>query len=196
MALSPKLHLRQTQSLVMTPQLLQSIRLLQLGQAELDRFIAEEIERNPLLERQDPAEEALKDAEAAGNLDESGYSAQAIAEQLDTSLENVFPDDPGRWDPIGPDLSAQWRSVRGIGNVGAAAVDGWTPEMSAAAPVTLRDHLQDQIAIACLEAAMRPLVDELVGELDDAGYFIGSIEEIAERTGAGQAMVRRALQIC
>lgn len=54
MALAAKLQLRQSQSLVMTPQLMQSIRLLQLTHVELDRFIDEEIERNPLLERADP----------------------------------------------------------------------------------------------------------------------------------------------
>ncbi|TIM87674.1 MAG: RNA polymerase sigma-54 factor, partial [Mesorhizobium sp.] len=50
MALAAKLQLRQSQSLVMTPQLMQSIRLLQLTHVELERFIDEEIERNPLLE--------------------------------------------------------------------------------------------------------------------------------------------------
>ena len=50
MALSAKLNLRQSQSMVMTPQLLQSIRLLQFTQLELDRFVQEQIENNPLLE--------------------------------------------------------------------------------------------------------------------------------------------------
>ena len=53
MALSAKLQLRQSQSLVMTPQLMQSIRLLQLTHVELERFIDEEVEKNPLLERAD-----------------------------------------------------------------------------------------------------------------------------------------------
>ncbi|RWX61755.1 RNA polymerase sigma-54 factor, partial [Mesorhizobium sp. M4B.F.Ca.ET.089.01.1.1] len=54
MALAAKLQLRQSQSLVMTPQLMQSIRLLQLTHVELERFIDDEIERNPLLERAEP----------------------------------------------------------------------------------------------------------------------------------------------
>ncbi|TIN61697.1 MAG: RNA polymerase sigma-54 factor, partial [Mesorhizobium sp.] len=58
MALAAKLQLRQSQSLVMTPQLMQSIRLLQLTHVELDRFIDEEIERNPLLERAEPQDDA------------------------------------------------------------------------------------------------------------------------------------------
>ena len=66
MVLAPKLQLRQSQALVMTPQLLQSIRLLQYTQAELDRFVDEEIERNPLLERAEAREETLEAAAAPG----------------------------------------------------------------------------------------------------------------------------------
>ena len=62
MALSAKLQLRQSQSLVMTPQLMQSIRLLQFTQAELEQFIEQEIERNPLIERADSADEAPAEA--------------------------------------------------------------------------------------------------------------------------------------
>ena len=61
MALSAKLQLRQSQSLVMTPQLMQSIKLLQFTHAELERFIDEEIERNPLLERVEPQDDAATD---------------------------------------------------------------------------------------------------------------------------------------
>ena len=50
MALAAKLALKQSQSLVMTPQLMQSIRLLQMTHVELQRFVEEEMERNPLLE--------------------------------------------------------------------------------------------------------------------------------------------------
>ena len=61
MALAAKLQLRQSQSLVMTPQLMQSIRLLQLTHFELERFVDEEIERNPLLERAEPQDDAASD---------------------------------------------------------------------------------------------------------------------------------------
>ncbi|EHK59278.1 RNA polymerase factor sigma-54, partial [Mesorhizobium alhagi CCNWXJ12-2] len=61
MALSAKLQLRQSQSLVMTPQLMQSIKLLQMTYAELERFVEEEIERNPLIERAETHDEAASD---------------------------------------------------------------------------------------------------------------------------------------
>src|SRR5262245_42672248 len=115
MSLAAKLQLRQTQSLIMTPQLMQSIRLLQLTHLELERFVDEEIERNPLLERADAAEEIQGDvggeveATAAEDADwfsedNSGLDARAIAGEFDSSLENIFPDEPGTSQPVGPDL--------------------------------------------------------------------------------------------
>ena len=124
MALAAKLQLRQSQSLVMTPQLMQSIRLLQFTHVELERFIDEEIERNPLLERAEPQDDAAGDqaqnGEAASGRGrrrrlvrerDGDWSAEAISEKLDTSLENLFPDDPGTAERLGPDLTAQWKSA-------------------------------------------------------------------------------------
>src|SRR3954471_19131501 len=107
MALAAKLQLRQSQSLVMTPQLMQSIRLLQLTHVELERFVDDEIERNPLLERVDPADEPSTEAEAQAPAasgadgpdwyaeDNAALDAETMAGALDSSLENVFPDEPG-----------------------------------------------------------------------------------------------------
>jgi len=145
MALSAKLQLRQTQSLVMTPQLMQSIRLLQLTHVELERFIDEEIERNPLLERAEPpqdgpgepeqAEAAAQPEAAAADGDwfeaETEWSAEAISAKLDSSLENLFPDDPGTAERLGPDLSAQWKSAP----TGNSAGEGFDMEDMAAARV-------------------------------------------------------------
>ncbi len=120
MALAAKLQMRQSQALVMTPQLMQSIRLLQYTHTELERFIDEEIERNPLLERVTEEVSGGEDApEAAHRPDEPSpdwlepeleWSAEAISDKLDSTLENVFPDEPGATDRLGPDLAAQWKS--------------------------------------------------------------------------------------
>ncbi|WP_309082551.1 RNA polymerase factor sigma-54 [Chelativorans sp.] len=192
MALSPSLFPRQSQSLVMTPQLLQSIRLLQLSHAELEQFIASEIERNPLLEREEPDVEAFA---PAGGGAEGDFSSEAIAERLDTSLENLFPDDPGTQDPIGPDLSAQWRSASGNGLAIGGAED-WNLEAVASAPPTLRDHVREQIAMAFPRPTERALAGELADCLDEAGYFVGELQEVAERTGAEPKMLERVLAAC
>lgn len=79
MALSPKLELKQSQSLVMTPQLMQAIKLLQLGNLDLVAYVEAELERNPLLER-DESENRPSEQEAPspeGLRDDSGFEAGA-----------------------------------------------------------------------------------------------------------------------
>ncbi|TIT75904.1 MAG: RNA polymerase sigma-54 factor, partial [Mesorhizobium sp.] len=159
MALAAKLQLRQSQSLVMTPQLMQSIRLLQLTHVELERFIDEEIERNPLLERAEPQDDASGDQaqkseaapEPASGDDwfeaETEWSAEAISDKLDSSLENLFPDDPGTSERLGPDLTAQWKSASGS-SAGGAPSEGFDVGEMAATVVTLREHVGEQIALA------------------------------------------------
>lgn len=192
MALSPSLYLRQTQSLAMTPQLLQSIRLLQLTRVELEQFIASEVERNPLLELQEAGE-----GEAATT--ETGTptrgTSEEFAEQFDSSLENLFPDDPGTRDVIGPDLSAQWRSATGNG-LSTSSAEDWNLEAVAAAPRTLREHVREQIAFTFSEPADRLLAEELAEGLDEAGYFVGDFEEVAARTGADMETLERIHAAC
>ena len=205
MVLAPKLQLRQSQALVMTPQLLQSIRLLQYTQAELDRFVDEEIERNPLLERAEAREETLEAAaapgeDAVGDGDwfaeaDTPWSAEAMADKLDASLENVFPDDPGTTPQLGPDLSSQWRSAAGGGGNGASA-EGVDLEDVAAARVTLRDHLGVQIALGFADPTRRGIAEALADGLDEAGYLRLDPAEVAERLGIEEKLVEAVLAKC
>ncbi|MDX8477360.1 RNA polymerase factor sigma-54 [Mesorhizobium sp. VK24D] len=207
MALAAKLQLRQSQSLVMTPQLMQSIRLLQLTHVELERFIDEEIERNPLLERAEPQDEAGGDqpqkaetvSEPAAGDDwferETEWSAEAISQKLDSSLENLFPDDPGTSDKLGPDLTAQWKSASG-GSAGGASSEGFDVGEMAATTVTLREHVGEQIALAFTDPAERLIAGELADSLDEAGYLRADLDDIAARLGTDEAAVARVLAVC
>src|SRR5688572_18183642 len=125
MALSAKLELRQGQQLVMTPQLQQAIRLLQLSNMELVEFVDAEIERNPLLERDESPEDArgtdaaeerepVAAATSEGgatddwlDLERPGSDAAA---SLDTDIDNVFPDTPSMDMGGGPSDSG-WASL-------------------------------------------------------------------------------------
>src|SRR6188508_322257 len=103
MALSQRLEVRQSQALVMTPQLLQAIKLLQLSSLDLAAYVEGELERNPLLERAEseaPVSESAPEPQAGGDAkaadwagDELETSRTAIEERLGTELENVFDDD-------------------------------------------------------------------------------------------------------
>lgn len=206
MALSAKLQLKQTQSLVMTPQLLQSIRLLQFTSAELERFVDEEVERNPLLERAEPVSDdaaglARPDAPSPQEAGEDWFgneaelSATTISDRLDSSLENLFPDDPGRSERLDPALSTQWKSMAGGGNSGGGA-DGFDLEDLAAAPVTLRDHVGEQIAFGFTDPRERLIAAELADGLDEAGYLRIEPGEVAQRLGADAADVAATLARC
>lgn len=207
MALSAKLQLRQSQSLVMTPQLLQSIRLLQLTHLELERFIDDEIEKNPLLERdearegepgdveQAPAEALSGEAEAGVDrlFDSADASAQTISDRLDTSLENVFPDDAGPTERLSPDLAAQWTSASGGGG---GSGEGFDIEDMAAGRASLSDHVGEQIAFAFRDPADRLIARDLADALDEAGYLRIALADVAERLGTGLATVERVLGVC
>lgn len=198
MALSAKLQLRQSQSLVMTPQLMQSIRLLQLNHVELERFIDEEIERNPLLERADADRESGKpaadDAEPEG-WGEAEWTSEAISARLDSSLENLFPDDPGARERLLPELSAQWKSAAPSTRQGGGA-EGFDLEAMASAPVTLADHLAGQIALSFADPAERLIASDLADAVNDAGYLEANLQDVAQRLGATEAQVESVLSIC
>ena len=112
MALAPRLDLRQSQSLVMTPQLRQAIKLLQSSNMEVTAFVEEELERNPLLER-DERPEARTGAEdrvaepppsEPANAHEAAVSGSlpaADAAPLDADYDNVFEADGWRMDGAG-----------------------------------------------------------------------------------------------
>ncbi|PYE87459.1 RNA polymerase factor sigma-54 [Phyllobacterium leguminum] len=206
MALSPKLDLRQSQSLVMTPQLMQSIRLLQMTHIELEQFIDLEIEKNPLLERIDQAD----DTEMAGDadnlplesqgeadtdwLEEGGApDADTIAQTYDSSMENVFPDDPGRYDQIAPDLASQWKSSGGDGYVSGG--EGFDIEQVTAHRVSLREYVDEQILFAFSDPVIRLIAAELADHLDEMGYLRADISEVAGRMGVELPMVKQVLGV-
>src|ERR1700760_2607013 len=135
MALTQKLLIRQSQALVMTPQLMQAIKLLQLSHLDLAAYVEGELERNPLLERASdgepapdpgeavsgPTEAAEASAGEAGSSDNSGAdriddsletSRSAIEERLGTDLENEFPDDGAERTPRpgaeAPSAPSEW----------------------------------------------------------------------------------------
>src|SRR5512144_432218 len=153
MALSQRLEFRQTQALVMTPQLMQAIKLLQLSSLDLAAYVEAELEKNPLLERSsedEPAPNATENetpAAAEGDeisasdwsRDELETSRDSMEAHLGTELENVFPDEGGEKSaaPEAPQPAySEWSGV------GTAASDdsAYNLEAFVSAEVTLADH--------------------------------------------------------
>ena len=201
MALAAKLALRQSQSLVMTPQLMQSIRLLQLTHVELQRFVEEEMERNPLLEAAPETSDTLPilnapDFSESESWDEKYQdnhetddwvrqdisSAAELAQTFDAPVDNLFPDEAGLGPELSPDLASQWKTAT-PGAQGGGEGDSFDFEDVLAKPVTLRDHVAEQIAFGFADIGERALATELADGLDESGYLRSDVVDCAEKLG-------------
>lgn len=204
MALSAKLELRQGQSLVMTPQLQQAIKLLQLSNLELCAFVEAELERNPLLERDDSADVGMTADErndALETLDqrasevgadewlEAGRSAIDPSGDLDTDYHNVDPDAGAGDVPVMRDSG--WASLRGSGQGGGEGEADL--ESYASAELSLHDHLMMQLGLAGLDPMRTFIGANLIDMVDEAGYLRGDLVELARRLGAPEELVESTL---
>ena len=203
MALSAKLALRQGQTMVLTPQLLQAIKLLQMPNVELSAFIENELASNPVLERADDHEAAFQDRaeappfepepETPGPGDWASETletdAGALAANLGTEVENAF--DADRTAPNASPWTGDSLSVGAW--AGGPAGDAPDLEAYVAETASLSEHLHRQAAILLADPADRMIGAALVDGLDEAGYFVGSLAEIAERLGSGEGRVEDVL---
>ncbi|GGF46227.1 RNA polymerase sigma-54 factor 2 [Azorhizobium oxalatiphilum] len=210
MAMSPKMEFRQSQSLVMTPQLMQAIKLLQFSNLELVAYVEAELERNPLLERAtepdspdhdapgaEPEAQAPQDAPpASGDWMEGDLapSREAIETRLDTDMGNVFPDEGTGERSVasgpGGGASTEW----GAGGGGDRGED-YNPEAFLAAETTLADHLEAQLSVAEPDPVRRLIGFHLIGLIDETGYFSGDLDAVAEQLGATRAQVEAVLAL-
>jgi RNA polymerase sigma-54 factor len=211
MALSQRLEFRQTQALVMTPQLMQAIKLLQLSSLDLVTYVEGELEKNPLLERgsdDEPAPTAIAqaaEAEPAPPEGEEAVPADWSREELETSrdsmeahmgtdLENVFPDEGGEKsahpEPQAP-AYAEWSGGGSGGNHESA----YNLEAFVSAEVTLADHLAEQMALAITDPAKRMIAQYLIDMVDEAGYLTGDLDAVAGKLGAPRGDVEAVLAV-
>jgi RNA polymerase sigma-54 factor len=183
MAFSQRLDLRQTQALVMTPQLQQAIKLLQLSNLELAAFIDRELEQNPLLERDDaPAE---------------GEAAAPAAEESSAAEEGeaLWRGEAGAEGEGNLDLAGDPAAWNGRASRQAAASDLPGLDQTLSRPPTLRDHLLAQLSVDIGDPALRMIGAHLVEMVDEAGYLQGDVAEVAERLGCDLAQVEATLTL-
>jgi RNA polymerase sigma-54 factor len=208
MALTQKLLLRTSQALVMTPQLMQAIKLLQLSNLDLSAYVEAELERNPLLERAGedgaPVDAAAEAAESNGEVDggdaksgdwlgqELEVSRSTIEERLDTSLENVFPDAEAPAPAAAasePAAYSEWASV------GAGGRDDgeYNLEAFVTSETTLASHLADQLNLAVTNPVERIIGQHLIDLVDEAGYLAADLADLADKLGAELGTVEKVL---
>ncbi len=202
MALSPRLDLRQSQTLVMTPQLQQAIKLLQLNNVELTEYVEQELEQNPLLERGEGDDFSESPADAAP--DETPATAEpaeipaaddpggADNSTLDMDYDNVWNNDsPSDNAGLSDPAFADWRSRSGGG--GGFDEDGPNLEQTLSGDVTLRDHLAAQLSMEIDDPVDRVIGLHLIDMLDESGYVVGSLEGVAAMLECDPPRVERAL---
>jgi RNA polymerase sigma-54 factor len=190
MALGPQLALRQSQSLVMTPQMQQAVKLLALSNLELETFIEQSLHANPLLEIGDTSREAGDGADSTGvvtpapeepSCDGGGDGDSAL--DLDPqaiSDEAKIRGDNGDWSDAAVGPSSDDHTVR--------------TEPDPDAP-TLAQHLTDQLAAAAHDAREAFVAARIIGELDDSGYLSVPLEDIANELDIPANEAERALAL-
>lgn len=207
MALSPRLEFRQSQSLVMTPQLMQAIKLLQLSHLDLAGYVEAELEQNPLLqreeERDDMGREAINNGEPAteassieGEQDwiEGSLKTdpQEIASNFDTDAENIFPEDAGR---AGMEATAMTgRDTYQItSTVRSNSDEGYNLEAFVSEEITLTDHLTGQAGFIITDTTQLLIARTLIDDIDQAGYIRTPLGDIANNLGTSTEIIEETL---
>jgi RNA polymerase sigma-54 factor len=191
---SQRLELRQSQTLVMTPQLQQAIRMLQLSNLELADFVDAEVQQNPLLERRErPAEGDAPSGDGPGAEPASTATlSDAVAGEL------------------AADAVEHWRAAAGAEGDGSVDFGGegqpWTIrngaagshrhlglEHTAAPPRTLREHVIEQIGTDLADQGDQVVALHLLDLLDETGYLGGAVDGVAELLGCDLERVEAVL---
>jgi RNA polymerase sigma-54 factor len=204
MALTQRLEIRQSHALVMTPQLMQAIKLLQLSNLDLAAYVEGELERNPLLERTGEGEgegspagrEASPDAapadwtQADRNQDESSRPEQPVVD-----IDDVLPGDAdaatSRANGEGPMGYSEWAGT----GAGGRENGDYNLEAFVSVETTLADHLAEQLALTITNPARRMIGQYLIDLVDEAGYLNGDLALVAEKLGAPVSEVDAVLAI-
>jgi len=204
MSLAPRLDLRQSQSRVMTPQLQQAIKLLALSNLEIETFIAEELEKNPLLDAgggeadadtpdREVPEIIERDgpADAADLLSSGGDANGEAALDVDFTAETFHHDSPSdSMTDAGGGLDGSL-GMSGAGG-GGMSEDGLDFDSFANPDLSLADHLMAQ-AGASIDGADLFIAAHLIDQIDETGYLTAPLLDIANRLNVALARVEGVL---
>lgn len=204
MSLAPRLDLRQSQSLVMTPQLQQAIKLLALSNLEVETFIAEELEKNPLLDAQSGGEDvpdtlppedqgewdAPRDepADASELLTSGGEALGEAALDVDLSAETFHHDS------VADSIGGLDGSLGLSGSGGGMSEDGPDFDNMASGGMSLSDHLLAQ-AGASVAGPDLFIAGQIIDQIDECGYLQGTLLDIATRLEVPLARVEQVLAV-
>ncbi len=209
MALSARLELRVGQSLVMTPQLMQAIKLLQLSNLDLVAYVEQELEKKSAAGARRCSRAGRRGRDGGGAArrrpgrrpggdwlgDDMGNSRTDIEERLGTDLEERLSRRQGpetrHADAASDPMTSSWSNV---GSGGSDSED-YNLEAFVSADLSLTDHLSNQLTLAVETQADRLIGQMLIDAVDDAGYLTVTVEDVADRLGAEIEDVTSVLEV-
>ena len=225
MALTQRLEFRQSQALVMTPQLMQAIKLLQLSNLDLVAFVEGELERNPLLERGSEEDAPVRGEGSGEGSAEQDFSGSDDGADRGSGGElargNGEPSEDWMSRELGSRAEIEQTFDTSMDNVfteepsetatraaqdaapaaytewggGASSDEDYNLEAFVAAETSLRDHLAEQLAVALPDASQRMIGQYLIDLVDEAGYLPPDLGEVADKLGATQKAVDGVLAV-
>ena len=181
MQITQNLKLKQSQSLVMTPQLQQAIKLLQLNNLELTELVNKELEENPFLENESSEEKVEKFDEETNDLSESFESGESIAD------EPKIDDYDNRWDT---DLSYQSYSK----TTDSDSIDpGSVVEQTLSEKISLKGILKNQAELEFKSQTEKKISELLIDYIEPSGWITISIDELADFSGFDKTLIEKVL---
>jgi RNA polymerase sigma-54 factor len=186
-----RLELRLQQKLIMTPQLQQAIRLLQLSRMELSQTVSQELTENPVLEEETapdvpeediPLGEEGAQAKVEADTPEADGAESESLDRLEFNWDSYFDQDD-----VGAGKQADY--------ITASSEEMPSYEQTLTRPVSLVDHLLWQLGVVSVTEEERRIGETIIGNLDDDGYLRVPLEELSTTVGCPLAQVERVLKI-
>ena len=201
---SQRMEMRQGQSLVMTPQLQQAIKLLQLSNVDLSSFVEDELIKNPLLERDNrdqlttdktTGDKSTAETENRPEMSLDSSSSKTAEEAVDADFEGTYSISKNDAGEVSENTGGtiDWSRAGSGGSSSFESSDYGIDQLEAAKP-SLHDHLSDQLSIANLDGASRMIASHLISMVEDDGYIRSDLAEEADRLGVDLLQIQSVLE--
>jgi RNA polymerase sigma-54 factor len=186
MALELRQQLKLSQQLVMTPQLQQAIKLLQLSRAELEEVVTQELEENPVLD-DTPVAEDLRQVDP----DASPETESALASDVEKTQEVAEPDGLAQiddWQTYLQGFSQGGGNTEHFNDDDQPSYDNLLTRKE-----TLCEHLMWQLNMSGLTEQEKLIGAAILGNIDDSGYLVADLDLLAEQTGEDCTLIEAVL---
>jgi len=221
MAIELKQTAKLSQQLVMTPQLQQAIKLLQLNQLELVSLVEQELQENPVLEEAEgdeptpmeesdatPGEEgaggdeaqSADAADASGSADSADSSGEAAGSEANAASDEApGPDEGAEASDADKIADVEWENYldsnpqTGMQSGGGEDDDRRSLEATLTRRATLGEHLQWQLQLSDFSQDEVEASQWIIGNLDERGYLCSSVEEVSRQSGLPEEIVEKTL---